>query len=205
MTQRITAALLNKIERVLGGLTKYHHQCHVASLAIVKSGLVENARVARGFAAGAGGQHSWVALGDPYALDTTILDPTLWSYVGAKPHIHIARIGCSESKRYRPHGFGSIWEYGRPDARTGNQVKLNGLSPVAARFIHDASDGEGLDVRGWMTLANSPMGGWPAKEIITAMYRHKELSHLIPIDIVGMVTDENPGGLYLAKKAKAKA
>lgn len=36
-----------------------------------------------------------------------------------------------------------------------------------------------------------------ADEIIGAMYDDERLSALVPIDIVGMITDRNPGGLYL--------
>jgi hypothetical protein len=39
--------------------------------------------------------------------------------------------------------------------------------------------------------------GWPAAEIIDAIYNTPELTTWVPIDIVGMLTDRNPKGLYL--------
>lgn len=186
--------LLEKIERKIGGSAKWSKNCHAASLAIVRTGLLgADACVARGWRTGIGSQHSWACTGNPYDPDTVILDATLWSYVDGNPCIVVAK---ASNKAYRPHGAGSIWDYGRPAARTEPEIKLSGLSIRAKRFIYEASDGRGLDRQGWMTLANSPMNGWPAKEIITAMYQDKRLSHLIPIDIVGMVTDLNPGDLY---------
>ena len=41
------------------------------------------------------------------------------------------------------------------------------------------------------------MEGWPSREIIAAAYADDRLRVLIPIDIVGMLTDANPGGLFL--------
>lgn len=38
---------------------------------------------------------------------------------------------------------------------------------------------------------------WPAAEIIAAIDDTKALSALVPIDILGMLTDRNPSGLYL--------
>jgi hypothetical protein len=43
------------------------------------------------------------------------------------------------------------------------------------------------------------MEGWPSSEIIAAMDDTDELRALVPIDILGMVTDRNPGGLYLSE------
>lgn len=199
-----SADLLRNIEAHIGGLKKWKHNCHAASLAIVKTGLLgPMARVARGWCIGVTSQHSWVVIGDPYDPDTVILDPTRWSYTHTPPKMIVT---TADDPRYMPHGRGSIWDAGRPTPRIGPEIKLKGLSARARSFIHEASDGRGLDRAGWMTLGNSPMGGWPAKEIITAMYRHKNLGHLVPIDVVGMVTDENPGGLYMAEtKKKAKA
>jgi hypothetical protein len=47
-----------------------------------------------------------------------------------------------------------------------------------------------------MTLANAPVEGWPAREILTAMAATPRLAACVPIDILGMVTDLNPKGLY---------
>jgi len=38
--------------------------------------------------------------------------------------------------------------------------------------------------------------GWPAREIIQAAIGVKKIAVLVPIDVRGMLTDENPGGLY---------
>jgi hypothetical protein len=38
--------------------------------------------------------------------------------------------------------------------------------------------------------------GWPAAEIIGPMRDTRELRTTVPIDIAGMITDRNPGGLY---------
>ena len=40
------------------------------------------------------------------------------------------------------------------------------------------------------------MEDWPAGPILTAMAETRGLKALIPIDILGMNTDLNPGGLY---------
>jgi hypothetical protein len=56
------------------------------------------------------------------------------------------------------------------------------------------------DRQGWSVLAHAPVGGWPAGEIIDAMCE-SGLDAVIPIDIVGMVTDRNPQGLYLPENA----
>ena len=40
-----------------------------------------------------------------------------------------------------------------------------------------------------------PVGGWPAGEIFEAMTHTKGLEALVPIDLLGMLTDLNPDGL----------
>lgn len=47
-----------------------------------------------------------------------------------------------------------------------------------------------------MVLANGPMQGWPAPEIIEAMMDTDGLGALVPIDIRGMLTGRNPGEAY---------
>lgn len=54
-----------------------------------------------------------------------------------------------------------------------------------------------LDQKGWAELIHSPVEGWPAAEIIAAVDDTPELSTLIPVDILGMLTDRNPQGVYL--------
>lgn len=182
---------LDQIIEAIGGLEQYAEQCHVASLKIVRTGLLpDNARVARGWRKQVTSQHSWIVIGDPYNPQT-IIDATLWSYTNETPYI-LVQHGYAD---YRPHGFGSIWDWGKPEPPTGEifDIKDN-WSPTASKFFDMI--GYGLDRRGWAFLANAPMQGWPSKEIITAMYQDERTSALIPIDIVGMVTDENPGNLY---------
>jgi hypothetical protein len=69
------------------------------------------------------------------------------------------------------------------------------VSRAVEMFLHMWAPA-GLDRRAWMTLLSGPMQGWPSKEIVAAAYRTKELKAYIPVDILGMLTDENPGGSY---------
>lgn len=184
---------LADIEEHAGPWETWAQQCHAVSLAIVKSGLlIDSARVARGTALGVRGQHSWIVLGDDvYANDADILDPTLWSYDGARSPL-LLRTNASRGT-HRPHGLGSIFAVGKPASTGGEPIELSGLSQDAQSFLDILGP---LDIRGWMQLLHSPVQGWPAKEIITAAYADKRLCALIPIDIVGLVTDLNPEGLY---------
>lgn len=180
-------------------LSSFAKRCHEASLALVQSGVLgPKARVARGSHAGVGGQHSWVVLGDPYDPEAPVIDPTLWSYVGEGPNIKTGKV----KDGWHPHGQGSIWEWGIPP--TGGEPAIprpEGLSPVADSFIDlIESAGGPMDLKGWISLAHAPVEGWPSENIITAMYRDDRLRSFIPIDIVGMRTDENPNGLYLPTK-----
>jgi hypothetical protein len=174
-------------------IEQWRHNCHVISLAIVKAGLVPSGRVARGVCRGVPGQHSWIVDGpDCYDIAAPIIDPTVWSYVGTAPlilHTTATEFG------YRPHGAGSIWDHGCPTHRGGDTVHLDrgGLSTEARMFLDMVGP---LDHTGWMSLFNAPVGGWPAKEIMTAADAHPDLAPLIPVDVLGMVTDLNPGGLY---------
>lgn len=190
MTELLTQA---QVEEAIGPLKDWDGQCHAASLAIVKAGLLPQARVARGFCAGVGGQHSWVVVGhDCYAETAQVIDPTLWGYDKAVEGLWQ---GSTRERPHTPHGSGSIWEYGRPVAHGGEIIELEGTFGRAAwAFLELLGP---LDLRGWVELAHAPVGGWPAEEIIAAMYDHPKLSARVPIDIAGMVTDHNPGGLYL--------
>lgn len=181
-------------------LEKYHHDCHAASLALVKSGtLPAEARVARGTTPGVGGQHSWVTLGSPYDPTVEVIDPTLWSYVDTVTGVWTGRAG---DRPHLPHGWGLIWHAGCPTSGGEGEIRLageDGLSVGAQTFLEMVRERGGpTDRRSWSQLANGPMQGWPAREIITAMYADDRVKALIPIDIVGMVTDLNPSGLYLA-------
>lgn len=173
----------------------WSHQCHAISIALVKARLWPVARVARGWCDGVPAQHSWVVLGnDVYARDVYIVDPTLWSY---DPTVLDVWVGLNKLKRHRPHDAGSIWGHGHPNhAAPDRAYRLNrtGLSLYACHFLDLV---EPLDVFGWGKLVSGPVEGWPAREIVATMHQDPRLSVHVPIDIVGMLTDANPGGLYL--------
>ncbi len=179
----------------IGGLDSWDKQCHACSLALIRTGLLpDDARVARGWCGSVASQHSWVVLGSPYDETAPILDGTLWSYTGQSPRLFFCPRG---NLQYTPHGAGSIWEYGCPEGPTDKIIELDAnFSKTATDFL-DMAAPNGLDRLGWNVLAHAPVGGWPAKEIIGAMYDDLRLRALIPIDVVGMLTDRNPGGLYL--------
>lgn len=184
-------------EEHLGPLSSWAHQCHAASIAMVKCDALWPAgtirRVARGSCLGVGGQHSWIVLShDCYDLDARVIDPTLWSYDDKIVGIH----HDTQRRRYKPHGYGSIFEYGKPGSYGEKPIKIKkeGLSDAAIAFLAMV---EPLDRRGWMELANAPVLGWPAREVIEAMDDTPKLAAFVPIDRLGMLTNANPGGLYL--------
>ena len=187
------------VEKRLAPLERWDKNCHMASLDIVRAGIFDNARVARGVAGGVGGQHSWVVLGDPYDPDW-IVDPTLWSY---DPMVHgvvyADREAIEREPRWSPKGMGAIWAYGCPPSGGGEEIWPDGLSEEANRFLGTCRDVAGgpLDRSFWAGLFIGPMQGWPAGEILAVADAHPALSALVPIDVLGMLTDRNPGGLYL--------
>lgn len=181
-----------------GDLTPWSLQCHAASIRIVRSGILGDARVARGTCVGVGGQHSWVVVGgDCYDVDAPIWDATLWSY---DEHVDGVWRGTMRDGRHRPFGQGSIWDWGRPDYPTEEPIELTPSRPLSGRARDFLGMLGPLDRRGWAVLAHAPVEEWPAGEIIRAMYETEAVGALIPIDIVGMVTDVNPSGLYLMEK-----
>ncbi len=188
--------LAKAVATAIGPLERWAGNCHAASLAVVRAGLAH--RVARGTCLGVPSQHSWAVAGsDCYSPNARIIDPTLWSYVAEPPVVLV----CSARRGlHRPHGAGSIWKYGRPrPAPPGASVVR--LSPSSRRRLSDAALDflsllEPLDRTGWQLLAEAPVGGWPAAEILAAMDDTRELATLVPIDTLGMLTDRNPGGLY---------
>jgi len=187
--------LIDHSVEVLTPLSDYAKNCHAASLALVRAGI--GTRVARGFCRGVSSQHSWVSTSiNCYDATSLIIDPTLWSHQGAdtEPYIWIGTLKSEPT--HRPHGSGSIWTYGRPQDPTGPIIKLKPnliLSTEAKQFLKLLGP---LDREGWQVLSGSPVGGWPAREIFAAMDDTPELSAMVPIDIIGMVTDRNPGNLY---------
>jgi len=187
---------LKAIEAAIGlPIDKWYQQCHATSLAIVKSGLVGESRVARGCCKGVPGQHSWVVLGrDCYDRHATILDPTLWSYDTTVEGIWKGK----NLRRHFPFGHGCIFDASRPCSAGGEVIELTPKAPLSAfarGFLSMTFPG-GLDFEAWRLLAKCPVIGWPAGEIIAAMHNTPKLAALVPIDILGMTTDLNPGGLY---------
>lgn len=187
---------LTDIEKHAGPWESWAQQCHAVSLAIVRSGLLttSDARVARGAARGVFGQHSWIVLGtDCYDPRAELLDPTLWSYDHARSPLLLVTDMTRET--HRPHGFGSIFGCGMPCSGGGEPIELDpaSLDADARSFLRLLGP---LDIRGWMQLLHSPVGGWPADKIVAAAYADQRLRALIPIDLVGMLTDLNPEGLY---------
>lgn len=184
---------LAQVRKVLGPLDYWGHKCHGASAEIVKAELFE-CRVARGFCKGVASQHSWVVVGDDcYAEHAAIIDPTLWSYDDSVKGIWT---GTLADGRHRPHGRGSIWEWGKPTPGTGEPIDLEPVKPFsesALRFLEVLGP---LDRDGWSILAHAPVEDWPADEILPAI--NDTIGPLVPIDIIGMLTDRNPAGLYLA-------
>jgi hypothetical protein len=174
--------------KILKPLSQYHHDCHGASLALVRAGI--GTRVARGFCEGVGSQHSWVVIGDNcYDTQATIIDPTLWSY---RKDVKGIYVGSQKKYSHTPHGQGSIWDWGKPVAQGGKPVKLEPKSPLSLAAKEFLSMIEPLDHHGWGILASAPVQGWPAAEIIAAMDDTESLSALVPIDRLGMLTDRNP-------------
>lgn len=184
------------VTAALEPLGRWFHACHAASLHLVKSGVLPGSRVARGTCRGVGAQHSWVVVGpDCYADDAVIVDPTLWSYQSTCVGVWV---GTAADGLHTPHGgVGSIWTWGKPFSRGGPAIPLTPaepLSPDAELFLELVGP---LDRHGWSMLAQAPVFGWPAAELIAAMDDTTELAALVPIDRLGMLTDRNPSGLYL--------
>lgn len=189
---------MKAVDAVLRPLGHWAHQCHAASVKLVQSGVLGECRVARGSCEGVGGQHSWVVLGnDCYDDKAIIVDPTLWSY---DPEVEGVWVGSYRDGRHVPHGKGSIFQWGRPEtAEEAGEEPLDiepegGWSPMARMFLDMIGP---MGKKGWVQLAHAPVEGWPAKEIITAICQTDDLGGYVPIDIKGMVTDLNPGELYL--------
>ena len=183
------------IDEAMDQLDRWAQKCHSASLHLVRSGVLPpTARVARGRCSGVMGQHSWVVVGDDvYAPDAQIVDPTLWSY---DPDVSGIWYGSARDGRHRPHGTGLIWNYGRPGDPTGPIVRLTPKVQLSRRAAEFLAMLEPLDYNGWSVLAHAPVEGWPSDEILAAIDDTDALTALVPIDVLGMVTDRNPGGLY---------
>jgi hypothetical protein len=185
---------VGEVEEAIGPLEGWAGNCHGASLALVRSGLLpEGSRVARGFAKGVGSQHSWALVTPEMVYDPLnwVVDVTLWGYVPKAQRLYIARAG---DWPHVPHGFGRLAYLG-PDP-TGPILSLDVPISRGAEMFLQMYAPAGLDRQAWMTLLNGPMQGWPSAELVAAAARTKELKAYIPIDILGLLTDENPGSLY---------
>jgi hypothetical protein len=196
MTTTEQQETIDAVRAVLDPLDRWAHQCHAASIAVVKAEVFPAARVGRGSSPATMSQHSWIIVStNAYDERASIIDPTLWSYDDSIDGIWVGSYGDG---LHRPHGgFDSIWAWGRPEHGGGETITLNPdvvLSDQAEVFVELLGP---LDRTGWGTLTKAPPHGWPAGEILTAMHRTPAVSALIPIDLLGMVTDVNPGGLYL--------
>ena len=174
----------------------FAQDCHSVSLAFVRSGLLGEGgptlRVARGACLGVGGQHSWAVLGHPYDNGATIVDLTLWSYNPRQPRIWI---GTLRNTLHRPKGYGHIFSGSKPEGRGGEVIPVKVSSEQARDFLRMVGP---LDAHGWGALwSRCGMLGWPAKEILEAFLdQYPKMAPLVPIDIVGMVTDRNPQDTY---------
>lgn len=194
-------------EKIKIPLEHWEGSCHAVSLALVKTGeFGPDARVARGFAVGVAGQHSWIVLGDPYAWDAVIIDATHPEFHRGGHHEIVVR-EFANGRDYVPQGYGVLAEEEREQIRdvmppyTGPEKELAPTVPLsvdAQLFLDDIGI---MDFRRWCWLAsNLPMQGWPSKEIIEAMM-DSGLAVCVPKDIQGMVTDRNPQGLYMKEAA----
>lgn len=199
VAQAIPDDVMRLMSQIAFPLDRVAHNCHAVSLALVKSGVYPGARVARGTAKGVGvGQHSWVvADGGPYDWDAHIIDATLWSYDPTVPRLWQ---GTYRDNMHRPHGWGHFTRGARPESGDGEAVTLTPKTPLTVEsqlFLHLLGP---LDIRGWHAVAHLPVSGWPAAEIIEAILDTPSLAVLVPVDIEGMLTNRNPGGLYLADR-----
>lgn len=183
------------IEEFLTPREPWSHQCHAASIAIVKSGILAESRVARGTCDGVGSQHSWVVFGmDCYDERATIIDPTLWSYDESVEGIWTGTLG-----RHAPHGWANIFEWGRPPTPSAKAVKLTPSEPFSGEATTFLELLGPLDEPGWRMLCHAPARGWPAGEVFAAICDTFSWGEaVIPIDMLGMTTLRNPSGLYLA-------
>jgi len=176
----------------------FAQDCHAVSVALIRSGLLgeggPNLRVARGACRGVGGQHSWVVMGHPYDDEAVIVDLTLWSYDESQPRIWL---GSIQSGLHKPKGYGSIFDSERPFSRGDETIEIadTHLSEETQLFLEMLGP---LDARGWGALwSRAGMLGWPAQEILEAFLdQHPKMAALVPIDILGMVTDRNPQEIY---------
>lgn len=197
--------------RALGELIKVPYEtwsgkCHEVSFKLLSTGRFGPGRIARGWNPHITGQHSWIVLHhNVYAPSAIIVDPTLVPYMRreGEPTEGVEDIMVEEARRlsHRPHGAGSIWAAERPVCHGGEIIELTPsaeLSGDAKLFLSEEFLGP-LDRRGWGQLVHGPMEMWPAAEIIAAIDDTPALQALVPVDILGHLTDRNPGKCYLTE------
>jgi hypothetical protein len=189
---------------------RWRNNCHVVSLAAVRSGLLGEpgpaCRVVRGWTRGygIGGQHSWIALGRPFDPGTRIVDLTAHTWGQVEGVVTGTVAQAEKDLFYRDrghvaHGYepGSIFGYGRPAPtlpELAHPLDVTELSEEARMFV---SMLEPLSVDSWAALMTYPHGGWPAHEICEAVCEQiPRVRVLLPIDVLAHVTDRNPDGLY---------
>lgn len=169
--------------------------CHVASTALVHSGLAgPDARVARGWAKGVTSQHSWVVVGSPYDQHAHIIDMTLWSY---DPSVKGVWQGSLLDGVHSPHGIGHFMEGNHPSHHGGPTIHLTPATPLSRKATGWLrAVGAPFDFRGWMEVAQLPVEGWPSGEIIEALLDTEGLAAAVPWDIVGHLTNRDPNYFY---------
>jgi hypothetical protein len=173
---------------------EWDRRCHEISLKVLRTGLFGRGRVARGVCAGVGSQHSWIVLGDDVYDDSApVVDPTLWTY---RDDVDGIFAGFVEEYGHVPHGSGAVFMARMPRHYGGPDIELTPAEPLSVSARHFLSHLLPLDLRGWGEVAHLPVEGWPAAEIITALCDTPGLGVLVPVDIVGHLTDRNPGNWY---------
>ena len=154
---------------------------------------------------GVGSQHSWVVLsgrpGSMFEKKVPILDPTLWTYRDDVEGLYFNTAGGTPW--HTPKGAGDLWDFSCPQSVGGDELiprePITGGATAFLAFLK-AQVGGPLSYGWWMRFfSQCPMANPPIlRELIDACYRDERIRGTIPIDIVGMLTDHNPGGLYMA-------
>jgi hypothetical protein len=200
---REAVADLDNIAGLIGiPVSRWPNNCHSISLRLLRTGRLGRGRIARGWAAAVRSQHSWIVLGDDvYDRNATIVDPTLRPLLASQAGPEDASlrkpilVASAWALTNKPHGSGYLQDR-LPRQLAGEPVALTPATPLS-RSAQEFLDRIGpLDKRAWMALANGPMQGWHAPEVIEAMMDTCGLGLLVPLDIRGMLTDRNPRGLY---------
>lgn len=179
-----------------------------SSLALVHSGFFREqaigARVVTGTHGSFDSDHTWIVFDaaverpedvdifDPY---TEILDLSLWSHMHGINLVQLA--DSSGDLLWIPAGYGDIEYFGVPESNSiVDAVELTPKRPFSHRASYFLTERVGLlDAKGWQQLAHAPLGGWPSREIITAMVQTPAVAPLIPTAIVSVATNLNPQGV----------